>query len=352
MKALILAGGGGTRLWPASRLSKPKQFIPLYESRSLLRLTYERVADFFSPEDIWLATATSLKKSCKNEVPEINNYSLEPIARNTAPAIGLALLHILSKDPEAIVVTINSDHYIHNTADYLQVIKQAEKIISTYPNKLLLIGLKTQHPETGYGYIKRGMKVEQYTDSEVYLVNQFVEKPDAATAKLYHQSEDYLWNPAIFVFYAKHLLNLYAKHLPEHYKLLQAMQPVLDDETKINKFFSQMENISIDYGILEKEKDLLVLPASFGWSDIGSWPAVAELLPQDGDNKVKGMSVNIASHNNIIVTEDDCLVATIGVDDMIIVQTKDAVLVAKKDQAQAVRQVVAELQKKELNKFL
>ena len=352
MKALILAGGGGTRLWPASRISKPKQFIPLYESRSLLRLTYERVADFFVPNDIWLATANDLKKSCEKEVPEIKNYSLEPTARNTAPAIGLALLHILSSDPQATVVTINSDHYISDTVGYIKVLKQAEKIISIFPDKFLLIGLKTQYPETGYGYIKRGKKIEDFKNSDIYLVDKFVEKPDLKTAKLYHQSEEYLWNPAIFVFSAQHLLNLYAKYLPQHYKLLQEMRLVLNDEKKVNKIFEKMENISIDYGILEKEQDLLVLPTSIGWSDIGSWPAVSELLPQLDDNKVKGSHVGIESHNNIIVAEDDCLIATIGVDDMIIVKTKDAVLVAKKDQAQEVKQIVSELKKRELKKYL
>lgn len=352
MKALILAGGGGTRLWPASRQANPKQFLKLYESRSLLRLTYERIADFFKPADIWLATAADFKLLCQKEIPEIKNYSLEPVARNTAPAIGLALLHILATDPEAIVVTVNSDHYIENIEFYLHTLKNAEKVIQEFPDKFLCVGVATQYPETGYGYIKRGNKINSTIATDVYEVAQFIEKPDMEKASQFHKEEEYLWNPAIFVFYAKHLFALYKKHLPEHYELLLAMQKVLTDEKKVKELFAQMEKISIDYGILEKETDLLVLPAHFGWSDIGSWSAVAKFLPTTVDNQVKGEYIGLDSHHNVIVAEDGCVVTTIGVDDMIVIKTKDAVLVAKKDKAQSVREIVAELQEKNLKNYL
>jgi mannose-1-phosphate guanylyltransferase len=352
MKALILAGGGGTRLWPTSRQTNPKQFLKLYETKSLLRLTYERIANFFLPDDIWLATAIDFKLMCQKEIPEIKNYSLEPVARNTAPAIGLALLNILATDPEAIVVTVNSDHYIANPELYLQVLKNAEKVIQELPNKFLCIGVKTQYPETGYGYIKRGNKINCSIATAVYEVERFIEKPDMKKASQFHKTEEYLWNPAIFVFYAKHLFDLYKKHLPEHYQLLIAMQKVLTNKSKVNKLFEQMKSISIDYGILEKATGLLVLPVNFGWSDIGSWSAVGKLLPAINKNRIKGEYISIASNNNIIVAEEGTMVATIGVDDMIIIKTKDAVLVAKKDKAQLVREVVAELQQKDLQTYL
>lgn len=353
MKALILAGGSGTRLWPLSRYKNPKQFLQLYRKKSLLRLTYERLQGVFLDKDIWLATASEHKLRCKKEVPEIKNYSLEPTTANTAPAIGLALLHLRQVDPKSIVVTINSDHYIGNRKEYLRILKQGEKLVRNNLGKVVLVGVKTEYPETGYGYIRLGKMYTHLNKDKVYYVDSFIEKPNLTRAKIYHQSDRYLWNPAIFIFSAEYMWELFKKYLPKHFKLLQQMEKIYPDQEKIDKLFKKFPKISIDYGILEKaHKDLLVIPASFGWSDIGSWQSVSKLFTKKNNNLVEGDFIGIDSYHNIIFSSAKKLIATIGIKNSVVIQADDAVLIADKSRSQDVKRIVKILRKKNKNNFL
>lgn len=352
IKALILAGGSGTRLWPLSRNCKPKQVMTLFAGQSLLRATYERVAPFFDASDIWLATSQKLSKIIKKEVPEINNFSLEPVAKNTAPAIGLAVLKIWLQDPDSSVVTINSDHHIKDAKEYLRILKLGEKIITKYPDNVILVGIKTEHPETGYGYIAIDKVIEDFGKDQLWQARRFVEKPDLKFAENYHRDHKFLWNPAIFIFRAQYMLDLFKQYLPKHYDLLMQIKENIKDNRQVAKIFSKMEAISIDYGIMEKIKDLLVLPASFGWSDVGSWRVVYDILKDKEGNAIKANNISFDSQDNLIYSTNDKLISTVGVRNSIIINTDDALLVARADKTQEVKEIIEELKKRNLDKYL
>ncbi len=352
MKALILAGGGGTRLWPVSRKNKPKQIMTLDDDLSLLQTTYKRISNHFKDDDIWVATASNQEETVREHLPSIKNYSFEPVMKNTAPAIGLATLRILNTDQDSVIVTVNSDHYIKDAKEYLRILNLADRVIKDNPDKILLLGMKTEYPETGYGYINATHEKEIIGEDKVLAVESFKEKPDLKTAKRYHKDLDYYWNPGIFIFKASYLISLFLKYLPKHYDILMQIKEVISDEKKVAKLFSKFEAISFDYGILEKDTKLLVIPASFGWSDIGSWRAIYDILDKGEANVAPGNHINIDSRGNLIYSTTDKLISTIGIDNSIIINTDDALLVAKKDRVQEVKQIVEKLKKMGLEKYL
>jgi len=356
MKALLLAGGTGTRLWPLSRTSHPKQVCPFFDTQTLLQKTWQRITPYFSPDDIWVSTSESHFPLIQSQLPEVKHYSLEREGRNTAPAIGLATLRIYSEDPDNIIVTINSDHFIGDRGEYLKVLKVAEEVVRKHPGQVLLIGIKTEYPETGYGYIERGEKYDTVQDREVFQVASFKEKPDMPTAERYHNNNKFLWNPAIFVFSVSRMLDLFKVHLPEHYELLLQIQKVIGDEEKVQELFLRMQSISIDYGIMEKTDSLLVLPVDFEWRDVGSFNAVYDIMKnkqQDSSqNVVNGKYLGIDSHRNLVHTTKGKMVATVGIDDCVIIDTDDALLIAPRDRSQEVKKIVGEMKNTELKKYL
>lgn len=354
--AVILAGGSGTRLWPLSRRSAPKQVHALLDGETLLQKTYQRIRQAFSPEAILVSTLAAHTTEVRRQLPELleQNVLAEPIGRSTAAAIGYAALRLRERDPGACFVTVNSDAYVTDVSAYLQAISQAMDVSEMGQHGGVLVGVPPTYPEVGYGYIEvadgknqsEGSLEEAIRTSRPLSVRRFVEKPDAVTAQQYVASGRHLWNPALFAFRAAQLLEQYAEHLPEHARALAPLTGV-HDPVAITRAFLAMPNISIDYGMMEKRTDLVVIPASFGWADVGSWRAVHAILAATPDaNVTKGAHLTTGGTGNLVVAPEGKVVALYGLDHCVVIDTPDALLICPRDRAQEVKEVVAELERR------
>ncbi|MDO8598812.1 MAG: sugar phosphate nucleotidyltransferase [bacterium] len=349
--AVILAGGSGTRLWPLSRRRSPKQIHALLDDETLLQKTYRRVCQMLPVERIAISTNAEQATEVRRQLPMVpeNRMFSEPVARNTAAAIAYAAVRLVAEDPEAVFVTVNSDAHVRDVGPYLRAIDAAMAAAETHG--VALVGIAPSYPETGYGYIELAAPVTGDIQQPVRAV-RFVEKPDAATAHQFVESGRYLWNPALFAFRAATLLELCAIHLPEHARALTSLRDSTGPAS-VTRAFLSMPNVSIDYGIMEKLRDLTVIPASFGWADVGSWRAVHEILASDSSaDVVRGTHVGVAGKGNLVVAPPGKVVATYGLEGYVIIDTKDAVLICPRDRAQGVKEIVAELERRGLTEYL
>lgn len=357
MKIVILAGGHGTRLWPVSRKNQPKQAECFFDNKTLLQLTYKRILKGFKKEDIYISCGKNQFNLLNKQVKVAkNNFILEPEAKGTAMAIGLACITLYKKNKNAVLAIVNSDHFIKNEKEYLRVLKLTDEIIEENPDHLALIGIKPNYPETAYGYIELGNLFKKIAKDKVYKIKRFKEKPDFKTAEKYLKNDKFLWNPAWFVFKAETMLNLFKKHLPKHYQALKNIEQKIDtkDESKtLSKEFKKINPISIDYGIMEKAQKMLVIPSKIKWQDIGSWDAVRDSFAK----KIQVSSENnilIDSSNNLVINKNkDKLVSMLGVNDLIVIDTKDALMICQKSKSQDVKKIIKKLKEdKKLNKYL
>ncbi|MCK4810134.1 MAG: mannose-1-phosphate guanylyltransferase/mannose-6-phosphate isomerase [Candidatus Omnitrophica bacterium] len=348
--AVILAGGVGSRFWPLSRELEPKQFLKLKGNKSLLQQTVKRITPFIAPKNIYIVANCrhnfEIKRQVENFfIPEAN-IILEPEGKNTAPAIGLAARFIIKQDPDAIMFVFPSDHFISNNTSFLGVLKQAE--ILAGKDYLVTLGIPPTMPHTGYGYIKiqtidhRPQTIDLKSKNrqakyKAYRVEKFVEKPDRVKAEKYFKDKKYFWNSGMFIWKAKVILDEITAYLPE----LAAKLKKIDTADINEKTWKRIPAISLDYGILEKSKRTAVVAAKdIGWSDLGSWPALAELLAKDKNgNTIQADSIDIGSKNTAVFGEPR-LIATIGLKDLIISDTPDALLVCDKSRAEEVKEIV------------
>lgn len=352
MKIVILAGGSGTRLWPVSRESHPKQTSPLLGKKTLLQTTYARLRKGFKASDIFLSINKNQLLEIHRQLPQVMKSQIicEPIKRDTAAAIGLAATLIAKNMPGEIIATVNSDHFIKDEKEFIRIIKLAGRVVKIFPRHITLIGLNPNYPETGYGYIKLNKQLKSFDGDKVFSVDCFKEKPDLATAKKYLKSWAYLWNPAYFVFRADTMLALFKKYLPDQYLTLSKIKK---QPEKLNVEFKKIKPISIDYGIMEKTSNLLCLPANFGWADIGHWRTIHEIISsQKTIKKDPDKHIHLDSRGNLIYSLSNKLIATIGVKNYIIIETPDALLVCPKNRAQDVKKLVAILKEKGLEEYL
>lgn len=357
--AVIMAGGSGTRLWPISRQDHPKHTLPLLGNQSLFQTTVERLLGLFQFERILVVTTESQYAELKMQVPEIpvENFLLEPEPRGTASVVGLAAAVINSRDPEAIMVVLPSDHYISNTDLFHHILKIAMDVADK--GYLVTLGITPTFPGTGYGYIQRGDLLPEEFSYPVYLVSKFKEKPDETQAREMLASKDHSWNSGIFAWRTDRILDEFSLQMPNLRLKLDEIMGFWDGPSRaelLKNLWVKLQVETIDYGIMENATKVAVLPASgLVWNDVGSWDSLFDvLLPDENGNIVfssEHMAIN--THSSLVYgNRDGKLVVTIGVEDLIIVDSGDVLLVCKKDQAQKVRQAVANLKNSEQKGYL
>ncbi len=343
--ALIMAGGRGERFWPKSRQNMPKQFLSLTDDgKSMIQLTVERILPLIAIEDVFIVTNQGYRDMVHKQLPEVpeENILCEPVGKNTAPCIGLGATHIAKKYGDAMMVVLPSDHMITYGSIFLNTLRDACATAEQGEN-LITIGIAPDSPETGYGYIK--FKPDQVS-GRTFAVDQFVEKPDLKTAKIYVASEQYLWNSGMFIWKASTILKALEKHLPDIYSGLQriadAMETVQEQQV-LEREFRSFHPESIDYGVMEKAGNIYVLTGAFGWDDVGSWPAVGRIKKtNEYGNVIEGNVVTVDTRNTIIQGEKK-LIAAVGLRNIIIVDTEDALLVCDGDSAGEIRKVLENL---------
>ncbi len=342
-----MAGGGGTRLWPVSRRNRPKQSIPLVSEESLFQTTVRRLDGFFPPERIFVVTVAEQAIILREQAPEIpgENFLLEPQPRGTASVVGLAAAVLNRRDPQAVMTILPADHYIRDRDLFHYILRVAIDIASQ--GYLVTLGIAPTFAATGYGYIQRGAPLPETFSYPAYSVSRFQEKPDEETARKMLATSEYSWNSGMFIWQTGRILAEFARQMPElSLKLNQIGQawdtPACDEI--LGRLWPTLQNETIDYGIMEKAEKVAVIPAAgLDWSDIGSWDALFDVIMpnKDGNIVVSGQFLSLDTHNSLVYGNGDGrLFVTIGVDDLILVDTGDVLMVCHKDRAQEVRRVV------------
>lgn len=342
--AVIMAGGAGTRLWPLSRASRPKQLVRLLGDSSLIRQSYERLAAMLPAERIYVITGEAHLPLVAAELPELPSENLigEPMGRDTANAVALAAAILYERDPDGVMGVFTADHVIRPVERFVEAVQSAFTLATGRTDALLTIGVKPRSPETAFGYVKRGKSV----GDGAYEVDRFTEKPDAQTARGYVESGAFYWNSGNFVWSIRAIMSELRRHLPDSHAGVTRIATAWgtpEGERLADAIYPTLEKISIDYAVMEKADHVLVVPMDCDWCDVGTWMQLGGVLGGDADGNVSAAkrTIHHDSRNVIAVCEDDGhLIATLGMDDVIVVRSPDATLICRRDQSHALKDLV------------
>ncbi len=358
LHAVIMAGGGGTRFWPRSRQKRPKQFLTLTGEQSLLQQAAERIEAQVSPERCWVITGESYREETARQLPslQVDRIVGEPCGRDTAACIGLGAALIAKQDPQATMLVMPADHVIEPTQEFRRAIHVAEQMAEEHPSALITFGIAPTFPATGYGYIHRGVQVASRQVVTVFRVQAFREKPSLELAEQFVGSVEFFWNGGIFVWKAATILNALRGRQPVLFAAINRIADAWQTRERdavLRREYEVLDRISIDYAVMEHAKDVLVVQAPFHWDDVGSWLALERLHPQDADgNTVLANHCGLRTRDCLIAGDDGGLIATVGVDNLLIVREGDVILVADRRDEGSVKQLVELLKKKGLEKYL
>ena len=352
---VIMAGGGGTRFWPISRQTNPKQLLNLSGTDTLINETIDRVNKLSCKENLFVVTnkkqVKPLIKTTKDRLLA-ENILVEPIARNTSAAIGYAAFNIMKKHGDGIMCIYPADHHIKNEDEFSKVLKKAIKVADEN-DKIVTIGIKPTFPSTGYGYIN--FEKEKSIGEYSHEVIEFVEKPKFNKAVEFIESGRYLWNSGMFVWKVSKVLEDFKRYLPKLYDRLEKLSEYMNTDKEsemVEKIYPTIPAISVDYGIMERSNDVVVVPGDFGWNDVGSWDVLGSIFPTDEKGNIRrGETIAIDTQNSVVYS-DEKLVTAVGIKDLIVVSTEDAVMVCPKDRAQDVKNIAEELKEQKKDSYL
>lgn len=347
--AVIMAGGGGTRLWPLSRKAKPKQMVALFDERSLFQTSVHRLKGLFPPERIYVVTVQDQATELQAQCPEIpaQNFLIEPMPRGTASVVGMAAVYLQRIDPQATMAILTSDHFIGNEPRFRQLLQTAQQVAAE--GYLVTLGIQPTFPATGFGYIQSGEALRQFQGEAVFQVQRFVEKPDENRARAMLASGDFSWNSGMFVWRVSQIMDEFNRQMPDLAARLAQMAASTQAgwQDTVSRIWPGIQEQTIDYGIMEGAHRVAVLPAAgLDWNDVGSWDSLFEVIEGDdnGNIVIGGQHLGLDTHDSLFyMNQDRRFIVTIGVQDLVVVDTGDVILVCHKDQAQRVRQVVNQL---------
>ncbi|MFV2070535.1 MAG: mannose-1-phosphate guanylyltransferase [Pirellulales bacterium] len=355
LHAVIMAGGSGTRFWPASRATRPKQLLNLAGDRSMIQMTVDRLGDLVSPQRTLIVTNERLVDAIGQQLPDLPADAIlgEPCKRDTAPCIGLAALQVLREDPDATMVVLPADHVIRPERSFRDAIRLAAELVDQEPRRLVTFGISPSYPAEIFGYIQRGKPLDR---PGVYRVKQFREKPDLATAKEYVESGSFYWNAGIFVWRAATILRELEEHAPrmvEHLRQIDQACGTPAYQQTFEEEFAAIDGISIDFAVMERAEEVVVVEAPFQWDDVGSWLSLARLRGTDeAGNTIVGRHLGLNTRETIVQGSDDHLIVTVGLSDLLVVHTPQATLVANKQDEESVRRVVELLRERGWEEYL
>jgi mannose-1-phosphate guanylyltransferase len=360
LHALIMAGGAGTRFWPESRSQTPKQLLRLLGERSMIQWTVDRLGDLVAPQNVLVLTSERLVAAIRSQLPQLPAEAIvgEPCRRDTAPCIGLAAQRICRSDPHGTMLVMPSDHVIQPATVFQESLRLAARWVDEHPEAIVTFGIQPTYPAETFGYIERGPMIEPLPaeKTRMFHVARFCEKPNAGAARQYLDAGTFFWNSGIFVWKARTILDALARFQPTlrgHLQTIDAAWGTPDYDTVLHCEFAAIEGISIDYAVMERAHQVMVVEAPFAWDDVGSWQALARLLGTDAaGNTVAAKHLGVDTRGTILRGPDDHLIVTLGISDCIVVHTPDATLVADKHHEEAIRRVVKLLEERGWNEYL